>query len=381
MCSAHVKISLRLLQLPLIIFGATRQRSNRMATIEARRTKSGETRYRARVRLKGQPDLTATFPKKTYALKWATRIEAELFSGKAIPNTKNQQYTIDEALDIYIPDLSQRIKDIDTRAPQLFYWQKKFSGLPLISITAPKIRFARQELLKTRSNATANRYLAALSAFFTFVCKELEWIDNNPCQKIRRLSESRGRCRILSDHEKTALISAAQKYQQCPALYPIILIAITTGMRKSEILRLRWEDIKANYSKIIIKDSKNGEMRSAPLVGPAQYALIQWSKVRPIDQSAMVFPPVRVVSDSTLLTIYKHFKKILEITQIKNFRFHDLRHTSASYLAMSGVGLRDISDILGHKTLAMVQRYSHLTDDHKHQSVSKMVAQRFGGML
>jgi integrase len=349
-----------------------------MAIIEPRHTKSGEIRYRARVRRKGQPHLTATFLKKTDAQKWVTRIEADHFSGKAIPNAKNQQYTIDEALNIYIPDLIQHIKDVNTRVPQLFYWQNKFSGTPLNSITAAKIRSVLEELRKTRSNATANRYLAALSAFFTFVCRELEWIENNPCQKIRRLPESRGRCRILSDLEKTTLINTAQEYKQCPALYPIIMMAITTGMRKSEILRLRWEDIKNNYSKIIIKESKNGETRSVPLVGPAKHALIQWSKVRPIDQSAMVFPPVRVISESTLLTIHKHFKKILQISQIKDFRFHDLRHTSASYLAMSGIGLRDISDILGHKTLAMVQRYSHLTDDHKHQSVSRMVAQRFG---
>ena len=151
-----------------------------------------------------------------------------------------------------------------------------------------------------------------------------------------------------------------------------MLLAITTGGRRGEISGLRWRDVDLKRRRIIFEETKNGETRAAPLVGPAFEAMKEWSKVRPLDDAAFVFSGRTAKTRNRPLDFQRPWMTALKRAELDDFRFHDLRHTAASYLAMHGAGLREIADILGHKTLAMVQRYSHLTQDHKASVVERM---------
>ena len=144
---------------------------------------------------------------------------------------------------------------------------------------------------------------------------------------------------------------------------------------------LCWRHVDITRGRLILEDTKNGENRSVPLVGPALVALKDWAKVRPLDSNELVFPARGERGSNKPLDFEIAWHEVLRISGVTNFRFHDLRHTAASYLAMNGAGLREIGDILGHKTLAMVQRYSHLCDDHKQATMESMALAEFGDVV
>lgn len=96
-----------------------------------------------------------------------------------------------------------------------------------------------------------------------------------------------------------------------------------------------------------------------------------------MDENAFVFPGRTEKTSNKPLDFQRAWMTALKRASLEDFRFHDLRHTAASYLAMNGAGLREIADILGHKTLAMVQRYAHLTEDHKSAVINRMATAIF----
>jgi integrase len=159
-------------------------------------------------------------------------------------------------------------------------------------------------------------------------------------------------------------------------LYPVVLLALSTGMRQGEILSIRWKDVDFERKRIVLHDTKNRSSRQVPLVGAAEEelkAMLQVkkaAKVRTLQSlgDAHIFPG-RIDGSRNIRAAWDSAIKKAKIT---NFRFHDCRHTAASYLAMNGATLLELSEILGHKTLAMVKRYAHLTDSHLHNVVERM---------
>jgi len=143
---------------------------------------------------------------------------------------------------------------------------------------------------------------------------------------------------------------------------------LSTGARQGEILSLTWQQVDFSRNAIRLEDTKNGERRALPLVSHAYNELRNLHEVRRNDTD-LVFPrtdgrqPVYIVTD---------WNKALEQAHVEDFRFHDLRHSAASYLAMNGATLAEIAEILGHKTLQMVKRYTHLSDQHTAKVVERM---------
>ena len=216
--------------------------------------------------------------------------------------------------------------------------------------------------------ATVVRYLAVLSHLYTVASSEWEWLETNPVRRVRRPKLPRGRVRFLDKDELSALLSACQQSDH-PCLYPIVVLAVSTGMRHGEILGLRWQDVDLARNRLTLEQTKNGDRRSVPLVGRARAVISEYARVRRID-TPLVFPSrrkPRVPAD-----FRKPWAKAVETAGLENFRFHDLRHTCASYLAMSGATLAEISEVLGHKTLAMVKRYAHLSESHTTKVVERM---------
>src|SRR5262249_2823728 len=151
-------------------------------------------------------------------------------------------------------------------------------------------------------------------------------------------------------------------------LHAIVVLALATGARRGELQGLRWPDVDLKRGTLTFHETKNGERRAVPLTGPALTLMHQHAKVRRLD-TMLVFPDG---TGKRALGIREAFEGAVKRANIADFRFHDLRHSFASYLAMNGASLLEIAEVLGHKTLAMVKRYAHLTEAHTRNVVERM---------
>jgi integrase len=204
------------------------------------------------------------------------------------------------------------------------------------------------------------------------VTTDWEWASQNPVLGIRKPKEPRGRERYLSEHELQKLLSACQA-SSSSHLHDVVVLALCTGMRRGEIVGLRWPMVDFTRGFIRLSLTKNGTSRSVPLVEPALGQLAARHKVRRIDTDR-VFP---AASGDGEWDLKKAWTTALRKAEIGDFRFHDLRHTAASYLAMNGATTVQLAAILGHKTLAMVKRYAHLSDTHNAAVVESMAKRMF----
>jgi integrase len=358
-------------------------------------TRTGEISYRVQVRPKGRVPETATFPNLKEARAWAVSIEAAIREARHFPYAAARRTSFDSLAKDYAETVLAEFgtKERATRMRHLSWWSKQFPGLTLAELTAGHISRARDvlgtetfvrgrprkdrktgEILSpreyTRSGSTVNRFIATLSHALSFAVKERRLVARNPVSDIARKKEPRGRTRFLSDEERAALLSACAK-SEWPALRALVLLAITTGARKGELTSLRWADVDLKAARALVRETKNGEQRTLPLAGKALEALREL-KLQRAARSEFVF-----AQPSGAPCAYIHFDahwyEALEVAGITNFHFHDLRHTTASMLATHGASLLEIADVLGHKTLAMVKRYSHLVVDHKARVIERLV--------
>lgn len=344
-----------------------------MANIEKRISKNGDVTYRAKIRLRGNPPESATFSRLTDARLWVQKTEAAMREGRHFKTAEAKRHTLAELIDRYIleilPRKANKSKFSTNQAQQLNWWKEHLGAYVLSDITPARIVEARGKL--NRSPATANRYMAALSHVFTIAIREWEWMEDSPIRKISKLKEPRGRVRYLSDEERTKLIAAARDIEN-PTLYTVIVLALSTGARQGELLSLNWKDVDFKRGSLTFHETKNGERRTVPLTGLAHDLLKErYSKREKVTQ--LVFPS----EENTPVRVDRPFQALLFQTGIKDFRFHDLRHSAASYLAMNGASLAEIAEVLGHKTLQMVKRYAHLSDAHTSKVVASMNAKIF----
>ena len=221
---------------------------------------------------------------------------------------------------------------------------------------------------RKRAPATLNRYKAALSSVFEYGRDHYE-LPANPCRQVKALTENNARIRFLTDQEREALLAACRA-SDWTGLYLLVLMAITTGARQGELLRLRWADIDMRERKAFVSQTKNGEPRVLALVSSVVEELMR--QPRPINSDAFLFGSNRVAGKP--FEFRKHWNKAVTAAGIKNFRFHDLRHTCASYLAQKGATLLQIADVLGHKQIEVTKRYSHLCVEHKQNLVDRVMA-------
>ena len=203
--------------------------------------------------------------------------------------------------------------------------------------------------------------------------KEWRLMDRNPAADISKKKEPRGRVRFLSDTERKALLDACAA-SDWKGLYILVMLAISTGARRGELINLKWSDVDLKTARATVHDTKNGDSRVLPLVAKALDALREL-KLQNSARSEYVFPQA-----SGFLAPYVHFdgywQDALTAAKLENFRFHDLRHTTASYLASQGASLLEIADTLGHRTLNMVKPYAHLAQSHKVRAIEKMAKER-----
>lgn len=218
--------------------------------------------------------------------------------------------------------------------------------------------------------ATINREIGLLSAAINYARREWEWdIPNNAVGM--RLKPPEGRVRSLTWAEARKLIEEAEKHQLSPLLADFIRLALNTGCRRDEMLRLEWRrvDLKANLLLLEGRNTKNGKRRSVPLNIEARTALLNLARYRAAHCPAS--PWVFVHPDGERLqSVRRAFGTALERAGIEDFRIHDLRHTCASWLVSAGQPLPVVRDLLGHSTVQMTERYAHLAPENVRAAVS-----------
>jgi integrase len=334
-------------------------------------------RWQAKAACQGMKPTYKTFGNRSDAKRWKKSTEAAMVERRHFAYAEADKHTLSALVERYID--SQ--KPPNKTAAYLRHAARFFGNQRLSDITTATIVEYRDHLAKKTTNrgtkrapATVNRYIAYLSSAYTTAIKEWQWVQNNPVTAVKKLVEPKGRVRYLSASERQRLLNACEA-SPSENLYPLVMLALSCGARVGELLNLRWKDVDLGNGRATLHNTKNGERRAISIKGRAQELLRHKSKVRRLETD-LVFP-----SASGLGTYdYCHpFKAALNAAEIENFRFHDLRHTCASYLAMNGASIPEIAAVLGHKSWAMTQRYSHLSDAHISDVVERMNEKVLGG--
>jgi integrase len=347
-----------------------------MATFEKRVGKAGRTTWRVKVRRQSGPSLTKSFKRKSDADEWARSVEHKLDTGEHVPNSEARKRTLGDAIDRYLEVTLPRSKHRKNESEQtrlLTVWKSELGKTPLVNLTPAVIADARDRFAKKQNRAgkalsgsTVNRHITALSGVLRIAVREYGWITRNPVTNVTRMEDTKGRERFLSDDERIRILAEC-KAAWCKALLPVVELALATGARKGELMSLEWTSIDLKRRTVRFLDTKNGESRTVPLAETAVATIKDWR--------ADKLPVGRVFPLATG-TIDLAWREARARARLDDVRFHDLRHSAASYLAMSGASLMDIAAILGHKTLAMVKRYSHLSEQHTTAAIDRM-AEKF----
>lgn len=331
--------------------------------IYKRRLKKGYS-WRVVIRIKGHPPICKTYDRKEEAEYNEAEFKKQIKSGQFNFLLHKNQRTFNALLDRFVRDgaLEHHRSAKDTLR-HLNYWKKRIGAYSLTHITPELLGEERQQLFETptpkgkkRTPSTVNRYLASLSSLFTYAVKQLRWINESPCLHLMKLKENPGRDRVLSDEEISRLLPIC-KTSRNPYLYCIVLIALTTGARQSEILNLEWQCIDFDNKMAHLKETKNGKPRSIALVDPIIEELRRLYSLRnPL--KARVFASKTVAGGK--IDPKKSWKNALKQAGIENFRFHDIRHTFATNAAKEGASNMELQTAMGHRTTEMLTRYTHL---------------------
>jgi integrase len=219
-----------------------------------------------------------------------------------------------------------------------------------------------------RKPATLNRYRALLSLTYAIANRNGK-LQVNPARLVRLRRENNCRVRFLADPEEASLRAKVRElYPECE---PEFDLALHTGMRRGEQYRLRWQDVDFRTGIITIPLSKHGEKRHIPMNPIARESLVTLRQGRTGPGyvcTGLEGPRSR--------DWRRWFEECVSAAKIADMHWHDLRHTFASRLVMSGVDLRTVQELMGHKTIAMTVRYSHLARTHLQEAVERLSARR-----
>ena len=314
-----------------------------MASIRKR-----NNRGEVRVRRTGQPTQTKTFTLKSDAQQWAREAEIALEKGELFHKPKISPLTLNDAVKRYLEEVAIHHKGIASERYRLGAMANRLGkSKPITTITSKDIASYKVERQKEVASASVRRELNLLSSLFETAKNEWGIIAiNNPVTAIKRPSDSVVRDRRLTPIEKEQLLSESLRTGS-QQLHLAILIALNTGMRQGEILKLKWNDIDFDRNQITVRDTKNGSNRviviSSALRGTLVTAQQNKEKLFTITASGL----------------QQSFRKLTTRLQIRNLRFHDLRHEAISSFFELGLSVPEVQLMSGHRTLDQLMRYSH----------------------
>ncbi|MBF0554861.1 MAG: site-specific integrase [Nitrospirae bacterium] len=300
---------------------------------------------------------------KKDAANLLTKRRTEILEGKEPSVVKIKDYTFSELVTEYL-QFASRQRGFHAKRYLIKQLQDEFGDYKLRNISTQLLEQYQSKRLQKNKPATCNRLIATIAHMMT---KATEWdmVSEDVLKKIRKvkmLPENNKRLRYLSKEECQALINACDTH-----LKPIVITALNTGLRKSNILQLTWDSVDLQHGFIHIPTTKNGERHDIPLNDDLKAVLS--GLVRRVD-SPYVFYDNH--SGKAYGDVKRSFATACKKAGLKDFHFHDLRHTFASHLVMAGVDIATVKELLNHKSLAMTLRYAHLSPTHKVNAVNML---------
>jgi integrase len=308
-------------------------------------------RWQAAVRRKGAQPRSKSFDSKSDAERWARSLESELDRNGALPDMRPaESMTLAQLLTRYRNEVSPTKRSAVTEIARINAILRRpicFRTMTILS-TADLAAY-RDERLKTVAPATVIRELNTISHAIDTARRE--WnihLAQNPCKLVRRPSPPKGRTRRLEGNEEQLLLAAADK-GRVPYLRPLIELAVETGMRRGELLGLRWEHIDLEKRVAHLPQTKNGASRDVPLSTRAVETL----------------RGVRTGEGSTVFSAAPNavrlaWERLRRRVGLSDLHLHDLRHEAVSRLFEKGFNVLEVASISGHRELRMLQRYTHL---------------------
>jgi integrase len=286
--------------------------------------------------------------------------KTDIKAGKQVEIKKIGNHSFEELTEQYIK-WAERQRCFKSKIFLINQLADKFGNLPLRRFTTMLVEQFQTERLQRNKPATVNRLFATISHMFT---KAVDWdmVEEEILKQIRKvkmLPENNRRLRYLSKEECQRLINSCDSH-----LKPIVITALNTGMRKGEILNLKWEQVDLKHGFILLDITKNGERHEIPINNTLRATLL--SLQRRLDIPYVFYDKS---TGKPFRDVRKSFATAIRRAGIHDFRFHDLRHAFSSHLVMSGVDLATVKELLNHKSLTMTLRYAHLAPSHRVKAV------------
>ncbi len=292
------------------------------------------------------------------ALQFENIVKAEIMRGNLGITEKKCTIKLSEMIKKYL-EYSELNKSSFTHDKTYSRYWLEFFGNQIISNIKPidieGYKKYRNEIVKP---STVNRELNSLSKMFSIAVNN-NYIEKNPCQGVHKLKVENIKIRYLTSDEEKRLFEAIDDHW----IKPIVICALQTGMRKTEILDLTWDCVDFTQKYITVLQTKNGKSRQIPISQKLIDALQGQEKIK----EYIFINPITKNRHGNINDIFPHF---LKKAQIKNFRFHDLRHTAATRMVEKGVDLIVVMDILGHSDIKTTMRYAHPVPEMKLRAIN-----------
>lgn len=354
-----------------------------MASIKIDILSNGKRRYRVRVRYRGTYR-SGTFSSRRVAQRFADQVERQAELADETPAIQAEGRLFSELVERYEATVMPG-KKASTQQQQravLAFWRYWFYGKTLAQVTSEEISQAKGAgLARGWKASTWNGYHSLLHHVLAHGVRELKWLPANPAADVARMRQVKGRSRFLSDGELQRLILMV-RMSPCRWLHIITLLALSTGARRGEIASLTWERLDLQWRPdcgrglLGCKDgTKNQTERAIYITGEA-LAMMRRMELERQPGMRHCFPSPRY--DRPVAFSHSWYVA-LERARLEDFHFHDLRHTAASYVAMSGGSERDIAEFLGHLSPASSRRYSHLVESYTVGVTTRMNDRFLGG--
>lgn len=352
------------------------------------------TRYRAHVRRAGFKSQSKCFDTLADAKSWLRNAEADAAQRR---QEADGVYTFARVAEMFAKAPPRRGTKFWSPT-HLSYWTELFGPRDIRSVTRADINVALVELQQKRaerrtfegevkltdkaiSGATANRYLASLSSLFNYALN-MGHIDRHPIKggQVSKLPETNGRRRILTLEEEDKLVAEAER-STWPPMALFLRLALTTGARKSELRSLRWSDVDLVRRAAVLRDTKNGEQRTLPIVQSVRDLLVEAKRVQPLGSDLVFFDPKDPTRPKNIDTIWKHVRARAGLEadredSLDRVVLHSTRHTAATKLIAGGANVIQAAAVTGHKTVGMLKRYAHLKTDDVVALADRLLEQR-----
>lgn len=316
-----------------------------MASIRMR----GENSWHVQIRRSGLPTQTKTLSSRKEAEMWARLIESEMDRGVFHDKRASESTTLGDVINQFANTVLPQLKSGRSDISRCNLIIKEMGHLPLSKIGTVEVARFRDNLVKHYAPATVKNFLTLLNRAMKFAQIDMGiFLPNDlPVAKIRMPKINNQRDRRLEETEFNKLMSNSPQQ-----LRHVILFAIETAMRRSEIASLCWKDINFMEKYAFLRETKNGTSRKVPLSNRA-FDVLKMVNSSPVGNE-------NIFGYSHPDSITTAFTRACDKSRISNLRFHDLRHEATTRLFECGLNVIEAATVTGHKELRMLQRYTHL---------------------